>query len=101
MDTLMMWRLIGAFINVTVLTRAGQLLLRRRITDPRKRAYAVAGATAAVDFLGMWAMYDAPGAGLYYTLFYYLPFIVMWLLKDVLDASRQKRKASMPEGQGS
>lgn len=96
----MMWRLIGAFINVTLLSRAGQYLLRRRVTDPRKRAYIVAGAVAVIDFLGMWAMYDTPSAGLYYTLFYYVPFIVMWLLKDVLDASRRKRRASMP-GEGS
>lgn len=88
MDTLMLWRLAGAFINVTILSRGAHLLLRRWVTDPYKRAYLVLIIVALIDFAGIWALYRDLVTSFYITLFYYLPFLMMWFLKDILDASR-------------
>lgn len=93
MDIPMMWRLVGAFINVTVLTRAGHFVLRRWIPDSVHRALVVTVAVAVIDFIGMWIMFKSALLGLHYTFFYYLPLLVMWLLKDMLDASRERRRA--------
>ncbi|MEW6144732.1 MAG: hypothetical protein AB1598_06895 [Thermodesulfobacteriota bacterium] len=94
MDTLMLWRLAGAFINVTILSRGANLLLRRWVTDPYKRAYIVLGSVALLDFTGIWALYHNPATSFYVTLFYYLPFLLMWFLKDILDASRLRGRTS-------
>jgi hypothetical protein len=94
MDTLMFWRLAGAFINVTLLSRGANLLLRRWIKDPYKRAYLVLISVALLDFAGLWALYRDPAASFYIILFYYLPFLLIWFLKDILEASRLRGRAS-------
>jgi hypothetical protein len=94
MDALMFWRLAGAFINITILSRGANLVLKRWVTDPFKRAYIVLGLVALLDFAGIWALYRDPATSFYVTLFYYLPFLLMWFLKDILDASRSRGKAS-------
>ena len=91
MDTLMMWRLIGAFVNVTVLSRALQWVLKRWVPGPFKRAVLVFALVTVIDFLGVWNLYGDPGAGAYIMLFYYIPLLLMWFLKDILDAAKQKR----------
>jgi hypothetical protein len=48
---------------------------------------------AFLDFAGIWALYRDPATSFYVTLFYYLPFLLMWFLKDVLEASRSRGKA--------
>lgn len=93
MDIPMMWRLVGAFINVTILTRAGHFFLKRWMPDSFRRALVVTGAVALIDFIGMWVMFESALLGLHYTFFYYLPLLIMWLLKDMLEASRERRRA--------
>ena len=90
MNTPVLWRLVGAFINVTLLSRGAHLLLRRWIADPYRRAYIVLISVAVLDFAGIWSMYRDLAASFYITLFYYLPLLIMWFLKDILDASRTK-----------
>lgn len=94
MDTLMLWRLVGAFINVTLLSRGAHLLLRRWIVDPYRRAYVVLILVVVIDFAGVWALYRDLHTSFYITLFYYVPLIMLWFLKDVLDASGKKGRAS-------
>jgi hypothetical protein len=94
MDKAMMWRLIGAFINVTILSRGAHLILGRWITDSYKKSYIVLFSVALIDFAGAWALYRAPVTAVYVTLFYYLPLLIMWFLKDMLDASREKGRAA-------
>ncbi|HVY54257.1 MAG TPA: hypothetical protein VHC46_00720 [Thermodesulfobacteriota bacterium] len=94
MNTPMLWRLVGAFINVTLLSRLAHMLLRRWIADPYRRAYIVLVSVALIDFAGIWTMYRDLVASLYITLFYYVPLLIMWFLKDILDAARTKARAS-------
>jgi hypothetical protein len=94
MDKAMMWRLVGAFINVTILSRAAHLILKRWVSDSYKRSYIVLFLVAVLDFAGVWALYRAPVTALYVMLFYYLPLLTMWFLKDILDAAREKARAS-------
>ncbi|MCI0482442.1 MAG: hypothetical protein L0213_12760 [Candidatus Dadabacteria bacterium] len=94
MDTLMLWRLAGAFINVTILSRGAHLLLRRWIPAPFKRAYLVLILVALLDFAGIWALYRDLATSFYIALFYYLPLLMLWFLKDILDASRMRGRAS-------
>ena len=94
MDTLMLWRLAGAFINVTLLSRGAQLILRRRVTDSYKRAYLVLISVAVLDFIGILALYRDLVTSIYITLFYYLPLLMIWFLKDILDASRIRGRES-------
>lgn len=93
MDTLMMWRLIGAFVNVTLLSRGLQWVLKRWVAAPYRRAVLVFAIVTVIDFLGVWNLYGDLGTGAYIMLFYYIPLLLMWFLKDVLDASKQKRSA--------
>ncbi|MEQ9619444.1 MAG: hypothetical protein RIG61_09755 [Deltaproteobacteria bacterium] len=96
MDTLMMWRLVGAFINVTILSRAAQWILKRWVSNPYKRAALVFVIVAAIDFLGMWSLYDDLSTGAYVVLFYYIPLLLIWLLKDIIDEARKKKSAPGP-----
>lgn len=88
-----MWRLVGAFINVTILTRIARWVLKRWIPGPYKRTVLVFVIVLLIDFVGMWSLYEDVLTSSYIMLFYYVPFLLMWSLKDVLDASREKRKA--------
>ena len=94
MDTPMLWRLIGAFINVTLLSRGAHLLLRKWVKDPYRRAYVVMIIVALLDFAGVWALYRDFVTSFYVMLFYYVPLILLWFLKDMLEASRTKGRAS-------
>ncbi|MFI5322954.1 MAG: hypothetical protein ACHQ6U_05360 [Thermodesulfobacteriota bacterium] len=93
MDKAMMWRLVGAFINVTILSRVAHLILKKWVTDSYRRSYIVLFSVALLDFAGVWALYCAPVTAIYVMLFYYLPLLIMWFLKDILDASREKGRA--------
>lgn len=94
MDTLMLWRLAGAFINVTILSRGAHLLLRRWVPDAFKRAYLVLILVALLDFAGIWALYRDLATSFHIALFYYLPLLMLWFLKNILDASRLRGRAS-------
>ena len=94
MDTPMLWRLIGAFINVTLLSRGAHLLLRKWVKDSYRRAYVVMIIVALLDFAGVWALYRDFVTSFYVMLFYYIPLILLWFLKDMLEASRTKGRAS-------
>ena len=94
MDTLMLWRLAGAFINVTLLSRGAHLVLRRWISDPYKRAYVVLISVAVLDFIGICVLYRNLVTSIYITLFYYLPLLMIWFFKDIVDASRMRGRAS-------
>ena len=95
MPKAMIWSLIGAFINVTVLSRVGQWLLKKRISNDYRRAFLVFGIVALIDFARLWFLYDDILVALHTMLFYFLPFLVMWLLKDILDASRKRRNKTV------
>jgi hypothetical protein len=92
MDTGVLWSLVGSFTNVFLLTRALQYLLKRTSLEDRKRAYLVFFIVATVDLIGLYYFLKDERLALQGWLFYYLPFLVMWLLKDLLEASRKKKQ---------
>lgn len=97
MDTGVLWTLIGSFTNVLILTRLLQYLLKRFKLEDRKRAYIVFFVVAIIDLIGLVIAFREKSltSGLYYWLFFYLPFLIMWLLKDLMEASRnQKHKGA-------
>jgi len=87
----MIQSLIGAFINVIVLTRGLQYLLKKRIKDARKRAYIVFISVTVFDSLVLMISQKSLSA-LQVMLLYYGPFLVMWLMVDLLNASKENRK---------
>ena len=95
MDKLLLWRLVGAFINVAVLSRSAQWLFKNRIHSPRKRALSVLVLVFLIEFIGIYYLYKDITLALHILLFYYVPFLLMWFLKDLFDASgRQEDKPS-------
>ena len=95
MDKIMFWRLVGAFVNVAVLTRVVQWLLKNRIRNPRPRAFSVLVLVLLIELIGIFYLYKDMTLTLHIILFYYTPFLLMWFLKDIFYASgRQKGKAS-------
>ena len=92
MSNLIIWQLIGSFTNVFLLTRTVQYFLRRTRLGDRKRAYVVFILIASIDLIGLEMFFGGPRMGLHVWLFYYLPFLVMWLLKDLMEASRKKEE---------
>lgn len=93
MDTGVLWTLIGSFTNVLVLTRLLQYLLKRFNLEDRKRAYIVFFVVGILDLIGLVIAFREQSivSGLYYWLFFYLPFLIMWLLKDLMEASRKQK----------
>lgn len=89
-----MWRLIGAFINVTILSRVAQWIFKRWVPNPYKRAALVFVVVVGIDLLGMWSLYNDFLTGAYVVLFYYVPLLLMWLLKDIIDETRKKRSTA-------
>jgi len=87
----MLQSLIGAFINVIVLTRGLQYLLKKRMKDARKRAYIVFISVTVFDSLVLMISQKSLSA-LQVMLLYYGPFLVMWLMVDLLNASKENRK---------
>ena len=92
MSGLIVWQLIGSFTNVFLLTRTANYFLKRfsRLAD-RKRAYVVFFLIALIDLIGLVLFFGGLLSGLHFWLFYYLPFLVMWLLKDLMEASRKEK----------
>ncbi len=94
MDTGILWSLIGSFTNVFILTRLAQYFFKRFTkVDDRKRAYITFLIVGVIDLIGLVVAFRGTGilSGIYYWLFFYLPFLVMWLLKDLMEASRNKK----------
>ena len=83
--------LLGAFINVTILTRGAHWLLKKRVSDDHKRSIIVFGSVTVLDFI-IWMISKDLLSALHIMLFYYVPFLILWLLTDVLRA-RRKRNA--------
>jgi len=92
MDTGILWSLIGSFTNVFILTRVAQYLLKRTSLEDRRRAFVVFFIVASIDLIGLYYFFKDVRIGLHAWLFYYVPFLVMWLLKDLMEASRKKRQ---------
>ena len=92
MSNLIIWQLIGSFTNVFLLTRTAQYFLKRTKLEDRKRAYVVFFIVASIDLIGLVMFFGGPRMGLHVWLFYYLPFLVMWLLKDLMEASRKGKE---------
>ncbi len=92
MDTEILWSLIGSFTNVFILTRVLQYLFKRTNLEDRKRAFLVFFIVAAVDLIGLFFYFGGAILALQGWLFYYLPFLVMWLLKDLMEVSRKKKQ---------
>ncbi len=90
MNSLIIWTLAGAFINVTVLTRVAQYLLRKTSLRDKKRAIVVFIIVGIIDLLGLTLFFKSVSVGIQFMIFYYLPFLLMWLLKDFMEASRKK-----------
>ena len=92
MSGLIVWQLIGSFTNVFLLTRTADYFLKRtRLTD-RKRAYVVFFFIALLDLVGLVLFFGGLRIGLHVWLMYYMPFLVMWLLKDLMEASKKKKE---------
>jgi Ca2+/Na+ antiporter len=83
--------LLGAFINVTILTRGAHWILKKRVSDDHKRSITVFGSVTILDFI-IWMISKDLLSALHIMLFYYVPFLILWLLTDVLRA-RRKRNA--------
>ncbi|MGB2691586.1 MAG: hypothetical protein WBB48_03325 [Thermodesulfobacteriota bacterium] len=101
MDTGILWSLIGSFTNVFILTRLAQYFFKRFTKiNGRKRAYITFFLVGLIDLIGLVIAFNDKGilSGLYYWLFFFLPFLVMWLLKDLMEASRKNKQqeASTP-----
>ncbi|MFA9407900.1 MAG: hypothetical protein ACERKJ_03590 [Candidatus Dadabacteria bacterium] len=92
MDTGILWSLISSFTSVFVLTRILQYLLKRTNLEDRTRAYVVFFVVAVFDLIGLYFYFDGITLALQGWLFYYLPFLVMWLFKDLMEASRKKKQ---------
>jgi len=92
MNTGILWSLIGSFTNVFILTRVLQYLLKRTNLEDRKRAFLVFFIVALIDLIGLYFFFKEIPLALHGWLFYYLPFLVMWLFKDLLEASRKKKQ---------
>ncbi len=92
MNTGILWSLIGSFTNVFILTRIAQYFLKRTSIDDRKRAFLVFFIVAALDLIGLYIFFKEITLALHGWLFYYLPFLIMWLLKDLMEASRKKKQ---------
>jgi len=80
--------LLGAFINVTILTRGAHWLLKKRVPDDHKRSIIVFGSVTILDF-AIWMINKDLFPALQIMLFYYVPFLILWLLTDVLRARRK------------
>ncbi len=89
MNWIMIWSLVGAFVNVTVLTRLLNRVLKKPIPDGYKRAFLVFGVVGLLDLIGLWVLYKDLRLSLHLMLFYFVPFLVMWLLKDIFESSRK------------
>ena len=83
--------LLGAFINVTILTRGAHWLLKKRFSDDHKRSIIVFGSVTLLDFV-IWTINKDLLSALPIMLFYYVPFLILWLVTDILRA-RKKRNA--------
>jgi hypothetical protein len=83
--------LLGAFINVTILTRGAHWLLKKRLSDDHKRSIIVFGSVTLLDFV-IWTINKDLLSALHIMLFYYVPFLILWLVTDILRA-RKKRNA--------
>ena len=81
--------LLGAFINVTILTRLLHWILRRKIKNDSRRSYLVFISVAVFD-LSVWSIAKGLSAAFYNILYFYLPFLVLWLLFDLLEVSKRK-----------
>jgi len=92
MDTAILWSLISSFTSVFVLTRLLQYLLKRTKLEDRRRAYLVFFLVSVFDLVGLYFYFNSITLALQGFLFYYLPFLVMWLFKDLLEASRMKKQ---------
>jgi hypothetical protein len=79
--------LLGAFINVTILTRGAHWLLKKRVSDDHKRSIIVFGSVTLLDF-AIWMINKDLFPALQIMLFYYVPFLILWLLTDLLRARR-------------
>ncbi len=92
MDTGILWSLIGSFTNVFILTRIAQYFLKRMKVEDRKRAFLTFFIVSALDLIGLYLFFKQDIAlALHGWLFYYLPFLIMWLLKDLMEASRNRK----------
>ena len=92
MSGLIVWQLIGSFTNVFLLTRVTQYFLRMTKLSGKKRAYITFFLIASIDLVGLVLFFGGPRMGVHVWLFYYLPFLVMWLLKDLMEASRKEKE---------
>jgi hypothetical protein len=80
--------LLGAFINVTILTRGAHWLLKRRVSDDLKRSIIIFGSVTLLDFV-IWLINKDLLSAVQIMLFYYVPFLILWFLTDILRARRK------------
>jgi 4-hydroxybenzoate polyprenyltransferase len=100
MSGLIVWQLIGSFTNVFLLTRATQYFLKRTRLGDRKRAYVVFILIGLLDLIGLILFFGGLRMGLHTWLFYYAPFLVMWLIKDLMEASRKEKEEAQTVDNG-
>ena len=85
----MIGSLLGAFINVTILTRGVHWLLKKRVSDDHKRSIIVFGSVTLLDSI-VWMMKKDLLSAVQIMLFYYVPFLILWLLTDIFRARRKR-----------
>ena len=97
MSGLIVWQLLGSFTNVFLLTRVAQYFLKMTRMRGKTRAYVVFLLVASIDLVGLVLFFGGMRMGLHVWLLYYLPFLVMWLLKDLMEASRKEKEEAQAE----
>ena len=97
MSGLIVWQLLGSFTNVFLLTRVAQYFLKMTRMRGKTRAYVVFFLVASIDLVGLVLFFGGMRIGLHVWLLYYLPFLVMWLLKDLMEASRKEKEEAQAE----
>ena len=92
MSGLIIWQLLGSFTNVFLLTRVTQYFLKFTKLSGKKRAYITFILISSIDFVGLVIFTGSIRDGISALLFFYMPFLVMWLLKDLFEASRKEKE---------
>ncbi len=93
------WPLLSGFTNAFLLTRVVQYFLKFTKLPGKTRAYITFFLISSIDLIGLVIYFGDIRNGLSALLFFYMPFLVMWLMKDLLEASRLEREKAEEEKQ--
>jgi len=97
MDKQMFFALLDSFIKVLIITRVTKYLVGKIGFDYRKMAYIVFFVSGIIMLIGLFLTFKNVENTISVWLYYYVPFLVMWLLKDLMEASRKKKQQEASE----